>query len=138
VTRTVEERFWVKVDQSGDCWMWTGCIDRYGYGKLRGASSAHRLAYEIAVGPIPSGLVIDHICRVRSCVNPAHLEAVSMRENTLRGDTLAARNLGKTHCDKGHPFDEENTYIEWNKYGNPSRRCRTCNRFNESKLRRTS
>ena len=66
---------------------------------------AHRAAYELFVGPIPSGYEIDHLCRVRDCVNPDHLEAVTRRENLLRGDTFAATHAAKTECPRGHPYD---------------------------------
>jgi len=109
------KRFWEKVDQSGDCWEWKATKQPKGYGLfgLEGQSRlAHRVAYELTIGPIPEGLVIDHLCRNRSCVNPAHMEPVTSRENTLRGKTLAAENVKKTHCPKGHPYAGENLYIQ--------------------------
>lgn len=105
----------VQVDASG-CWLWTGRIDEYGYGKLHidgrsSAVSAHRVAYEWFVGPIPEGLVIDHVrdngCRNRNCVNwVAHLEPVTLQENLRRG-----RRTEPT-CRSGHLYDAENTYIQ--------------------------
>ncbi len=86
------ERFWAKVDRSGECWLWTGNVYRDGYGQFyveRRQVRAHRWAYESEVGPIPEGLVLDHLCRVRLCVRPSHLEPVTNRENLLRG--IAAR-----------------------------------------------
>ncbi len=80
----------------------------------------HRYTYERLVGPIPQGLVIDHLCRVRNCVNPAHLEPVTVRENLLRGDTFQARNAAKTTCPAGHEYDR----IE----GKGGRSCKTCAR----------
>lgn len=123
--------FWKRVQQAEDgCWQWTGGTEKGGYGRyswnLGGHRTrtmyAHRIAYELLVGPILEGLVIDHLCRNRRCVNPSHLEPVTMRTNTLRGETFAARNAAKTHCPKGHPFDTANTYV------NPkgSRMCRAC------------
>lgn len=90
---TREERFWAKVDRSGDCWRWTGALARGGYGFAVVGSrddpqryrNAHRFAYELSVGPIPEGLELDHLCRNRRCVNPAHLEPVTHSENMRRG-----------------------------------------------------
>lgn len=111
------------------CWLWTGSIDRHGYGRTRGAkghsTGAHRVIYESLVGPIPDGLQIDHLCRVTGCVNPAHLEPVTPRVNTFRGDTPARKNAARTHCVNGHPFDEANTY---RMAGSVRRYCRACNR----------
>jgi hypothetical protein len=88
-TRTLYERFVEKVEKTDTCWNWTGSTDR-GYGKIglrRGVAPlyAHRVSYEFHVGPIPAGLQLDHLCRNRSCVNPAHLEPVTQRENLARG-----------------------------------------------------
>ena len=87
---TAERRFWSKVDKTSDCWLWTAST-RYGYGQFRigGKDSqnlgAHVIAYTWLVGPIPTGKVIDHLCRVRNCVNPAHMEIVTPEENSTRG-----------------------------------------------------
>lgn len=121
-----EERFWSKVDTTGECWLWTSRIERSGYGRFKSSGKyhyAHRVAYGLAVGPIPDGLTIDHLCRVRNCVNPAHLEPVTQRENTLRGEGVAARNARKTHCPQGHEYTLENTCVS-----RGLRHCRTCNR----------
>lgn len=119
-------RFWAKVDKSGECWLWRGHTSVGGYGDFAVWKNrhygAHRLAYELLVGPIPDGLHIDHLCRVRNCVNPAHLEPVTCKENLLRGQTFQAANARKTHCIHGHPFDDSNTY--WRPAG--GRGCRTC------------
>lgn len=86
---------------------------------------AHRYAYEHFIGPIPEGLQVDHLCRVRNCVNPDHLEAVTCRENVLRGDGVAAANARATHCPQGHAYDEANTYT----WTNGGRHCRACARI---------
>lgn len=93
---TVLERFWVKVrvTESG-CWTWTGSVSEKGYALFaipgRASKRAHRWSYEHFVGPIPDGMQLDHLCRNRACVNPAHLEPVTNRENTIRG--LVARGV---------------------------------------------
>lgn len=102
-------RFLSKVSADGNgCWRWrAGIAKKTGYAVfwINGKQSlAHRYSYSQFVGPIPQGLTIDHLCRVRDCVNPAHLEAVTMRENTLRGLTITAANAQKTLCKRGHPF----------------------------------
>lgn len=86
--------------------------------------TAHRLVYESMVGPIPEGLVLDHLCRNRCCVNPDHLEPVTQRENVLRGQGVAAKNAAKTHCPRGHEYDDENTGFT----GEGHRYCRACNK----------
>jgi hypothetical protein len=114
---TPTERFMAKVSARPDgCWQWMGATDRYGYGlslfygRRERKHMAHRVAYEQFVGPIPEGLVIDHLCRNKGCVNPDHLEPVTIGENVLRGETIPARNLLKTHCHRGHEFTPESTY----------------------------
>jgi hypothetical protein len=110
------------------CWEWTGAKIPRGYGSISsggGQLLAHRVAYEIFIGPIPEGLSVDHLCRNRACVSAEHLEAVSTRENVLRGVGLSAKNAQKTHCLRGHEFTAENTYWTKNPSG-PGRECRTC------------
>lgn len=117
-------RFWVKVDKNGPipvkrpdlgrCWLWHRPSSSGGYGsfKVDGKSVLpHRVAYEAFRSPIPIGLTIDHLCFNPLCVNPSHLEPVTMRENILRGNGRAAINLRKTHCIRGHIFDAANTRI---------------------------
>ncbi len=147
------DRFWTKVNKAGlipeqhpelgPCWQWTASTTAQGYGQIRTAGGAgamlyaHRVAYEFAVGPIPEGLQLDHLCRVRSCVNPAHLEPVTNRENGLRGESFAATNAAKTHCVKGHEFTPENTYVyppESKQAG--ARGCRECRREKQRRFRR--
>lgn len=125
--RPLAERFWQKVRITDACWVWTGATSPDGYGHLKADQSrrdlwAHRVAYEMMVGPIPDGLQIDHLCRNPSCVNPAHLEPVTGQVNVRRGIGHAAVNAAKTHCCRGHPFDSENTYYR----PGGSRRCRAC------------
>lgn len=128
---TLSQRFHAKftVNPSSGCWEWTASRTLKGYGMIgagspqRGLLAAHRVAFEIYVGPIPAGLQLDHLCRVRHCVNPDHLEPVSARENVRRGFGLAAINAAKTHCPQKHEYTADNTYY------NPStnrRMCRVC------------
>ena len=105
------KRFWSKVSVGEDgCWLWTASLNGRGYGQymIRPSpkpTSAHRTAYLALVGPIPTGMELDHLCRVPSCCNPAHLEAVTHSENVRRGISPAADCARKTHCDKGHSLD---------------------------------
>ena len=120
-------RLWSKVDKSGDCWIWTGSVTSGGYGSLLWngrARQAHQVVYELLVGPIPDGLELDHLCRVRHCVNPSHLEPVTRRENVRRGVSPVAVNARKTHCKRGHEFTLENTYAR----PDGARVCITCRR----------
>jgi Flp pilus assembly pilin Flp len=113
------------IDKQDDHWFWRGNLKTAGYGRIRlnGVKVlAHRAVYEAYVGPIPAGLTIDHLCRVRACVNPAHLEPVSMKVNVLRGVGAAAQHARQTHCKRGHPLVGEHVYL--NAQGH--RRCRTC------------
>ena len=117
------ERFWAKVDTRApeECWLWTGGHDSNGYSSF-GDTRGHRFAYELVVGPIPEGMVIDHLCRNPGCVNPAHLEPVTNAENIRRSPILGKKmKERRTHCAQGHPFDEENT-----KQTAVQRICRTC------------
>lgn len=125
--RSVEERFWEKVDKSGDCWNWVGSDNGRGYGIFYHDgrySRAHRFAYELMVGPIPEGLTLDHLCRNTYCVRPRHLQPVIHQVNVLRGNAPTARNARKTHCNSGHPLSGSNLYVRPTGF----RECRTCAR----------
>lgn len=126
MTPDTEARFWVKVHRGApeECWPWLASGNGKGYGQfyLHGKSVlAHRFAYELVVGPIPVGLHLDHLCRMRRCVNPAHLEPVTNRENILRGVGATARNATKMHCPQGHEYTPENTRVYRDR-----RNCVTC------------
>jgi hypothetical protein len=109
---------------SGNCWVWSGALDKKGYpviGVSGLSSRAHNAAYVLAKGPLPEGMVLDHLCRVPACINPDHLEAVTNAVNVLRGGGFSAVNAVKTHCVHGHEFTPENTYM-----GKLGRACRKC------------
>lgn len=146
-TRPMADRFWEKVDKSAGpdgCWRWTVSTN-HGYGQfyLHGKPArAHRLAYELLVGPIPGGLTLDHLCHTRDetcrggddcphrrCVNPAHLEAVSDLTNRQRGRSPGAEHARVTHCPQNHEYTPENTRITTR----GGRVCRTCHREERNK-----
>lgn len=122
------------VDDNG-CWIWTGAIfKRSGYAVLWWEGStrgAHRVFYEQMIGDVPDGKQLDHLCRVRHCVNPAHLEPVTIRQNVLRGDGHAAQNARKTHCLHGHPLSGDNLSVTSKGW----RVCITCRRERKRQLR---
>lgn len=123
-----------------DCWLFAGYKNTIGYGQIfytvNGKTTyqyAHRVSYETFIGAIPNGLLIDHLCSVRHCINPLHLEPVTARVNTLRGKGVSV-NKNKTHCPKGHEYTPENTQV----YKSGWRRCRECAilRHRASRLRK--
>jgi hypothetical protein len=131
------DRFMRRVDRdSSGCWLWAGPISERGYGYVstgsrrtrnKGYKRAHRIAYLLFVGPIPDGLQLDHLCRVRHCVNPGHLEPVTREENQRRG---LSGNL-TTHCPHGHGYTPENTRIS----RSGRRNCRACQRIRKKNRR---
>lgn len=108
----------------GGCWLWKGCTTAKGYGLIQAGKlrPVHRVSYELHVGPIPQGLDLDHLCRVRNCANPAHLEPVTHRVNVLRGESPSAINARSEACKHGHRWAPETTYIT----RKGSRDCRPC------------
>lgn len=129
--------FWARVAVEGECWVWQGSRNDDGYGfypieRIRHGRRvlAHRFAYERLIGAIPEGLVLDHVrawgCTSAACVNPAHLEPVSVRENVARSSSVFGENMRKTHCCRGHPFTPENTrYVRAGRRAG-RRECRAC------------
>lgn len=131
-TGSPQERFWLRVDKNAPngCWLWTGA-KMHGYGRFNVGGGkivgAHQFAYEQLIGPVPKGLELDHLCRNPSCVNPQHLEPVTHQTNIVRGDApavLRALYASMTHCRRGHPWDEANTY-----WWRGKRHCRACQRL---------
>lgn len=128
------ERVLSRVSQDANgCWIWPGTKTPDGYGligieRIRTNKLTHRVVYEALVGTIPVGLVIDHLCRNRACVNPDHMEPVTNQENIARGRNAQRE---KTHCAQGHPYSGDNLRI----LPNGRRQCRTCNRQNMAAYR---
>lgn len=121
-TRPLADRLWAKVDKTGPCWVWTASLNSKGYGQINvdgRPKLAHRVAFELERGAIPEGMQLDHLCRNRKCVNPAHLEPVTNKTNTLRGVGPTAVNAAKTECKRGHSLTD--AYVSQG-----MRYCRTC------------
>ncbi len=120
---TLSDRFWIKVERTDSCWLWTANKSPDGYGRFAyladfGTSLPHRIARMALVGPIPEGHELDHLCGVRHCVNPDHLEPVTHQENVRRA---VAR---RTHCPNGHLYADGNSVSDYA----GGRRCLTCRR----------
>jgi hypothetical protein len=122
----------IAVDPDTGCWIYQAHIRKDGYGSITVGSRTdgsrknqlvHRVSYETFVGPVPDGLTLDHLCRRRACINPAHLEPVTGKANVLRGETITAANAIKTHCIHGHAYTPENTGFQRN-----GRYCKQCHR----------
>jgi len=136
---TLLGKFNVRVEKLDGCWKWNGAMDIHGYGSLsidKVIHKAHRISYTLFKGEIPKDLCIDHLCRNRDCVNPEHLEAVTLSENKRRGFSPAAINARKTHCPKGHTYSKSNTKTYLRSYG-ISRHCLTCNKVRDKNRDRT-
>ena len=140
---TASDRFWARVDKQESCWIWTGTTAGSGYGSFyveggragRVRMYAHRWSYEQGKRPIPDGMELDHLCRVRRCVNPDHLEPVTHAENHRRrsGVRHGPYDVGDS-CKRGHPRTPENTGI--NSQG--ARFCRPCARAASARNRANS
>lgn len=135
--RSVEERLYAKaVAGPNGCIVWTAAKTPNGYGKfqlgVRKTGLAHRIAYELKVGPVPAGLHLDHLCRNRLCINHWHLEPVTCKENLMRGEGPPALNAAKTHCPQGHPYSGSNLITSGGR-----RACRTC-KNGQKRLRRAA
>lgn len=108
-------------EELNGCWIWRGSMYAKGYGKIgRRGIMAHRIAYEICKGDVPKDLCLDHLCKNRACINPDHLEIVTLVENVMRGESQHAVNARKTHCVNGHEFTPSNIYVH------PHRKTRDC------------
>lgn len=127
-----DTRFWDKVSkQANVCWIWNGAVDAHGYGSIleKGKiKKSHRVSYIMFHGEIPKDVVIDHICKIKRCVNPLHLQVVTLGENTLLGDGPTAQNKRKTHCIRGHKLSGDNIYL-YERAGHTNRQCRICRKL---------
>jgi hypothetical protein len=129
----VDRCFWPKVDKTDSCWLWRGYVrpDGYGritrrYGQIVGAFYAHVVSYVLMRGPVPDDLTLDHLCRTRGCVNPAHLEAIPLRDNILRGISPTAVSMRTGLCKRGHDLSVHGYP------GKRGRQCRVCGRLQDA------
>lgn len=116
-----------------ECWLWRGTISQRGYGRFifKGKTkTAHRVSFELVKGPIPTGLVIDHMCRNKICINPGHLRAVTPKTNTLSGISVTAVNSRKKKCKRGHPLSGYNLILK-----KKGRACRECQKLHSYKYK---
>lgn len=135
------KKFWSKVDIKSpeECWFRDCAIGPTGYSRwfFKGkVSDSHRAAYELYVGEIPPLFQIDHLCRVRACVNPYHLDAVTQRTNLLRGFGASGKNARKTHCPRGHPLEGDNLKLRYKSGGRIWRECRMCDNARQRRRRK--
>lgn len=123
---TVHDLFERMEENPSGCWVWAGAKSKgYGTASVKGKQvTVHRAVYEALIGAVPEGMVLDHLCRNKSCCNPEHLEPVTQRVNVLRGTSLAAVNASKVVCVAGHPLEGENLY----ETPGGARHCRVCRR----------
>lgn len=144
------EKFFDRVEATGFCWLWRGEVTDKGYGRsyLQGKTLyAHRQSYQMLIGPIPEGLTLDHLCRIRNCVNPDHLEPVTLEENLARAKRF--RNLANTHtrtrkpkrregyCHNGHELTPDNVLIGKRSNGAERRQCKVCQHEVQERYRRS-
>ena|SRR6266850_7225626 len=126
-----------RIKEVRSCWVWQGALNKEGYARIRVPGfiskwAIHRASYEVFVGPIPDGLTIDHLCRNPPCINPEHLEPVSMEVNIRRGFGIGMVNQAKTTCHNGHPYVEGSYILEQLGDGKTGRRCVICRRKREN------
>ena len=132
IYRSLEERFFAKVNKTETCWLWIGATNHLGYGQLwdvdtKRVDMAHRVSVRMSGREIPDGWEVDHLCRIPSCVNPEHLEPVTHAVNMERAPASAIQfQRAKTHCPQGHEYTPDNIYKKTNSSGGISRECRAC------------
>jgi hypothetical protein len=144
--RTLAERFWEKVDKSGDCWLWTASLSGNGYGHISVSlgkfRAAHRVAWEMENGPIPAGMYLCHRCDTPRCVRPSHMfvgtPSDNMKDCAAKGRCVAIGQRRKTVCKRGHPLDGPTVRVEMTGNGRKHRRCRICSSLIRKLSRQTN